>query len=123
MNEQEFETDMVDFDANPYEIVLNNAIRVAGSVSVSMTRNETAQDPLSDGPYRSILIEGVLATKYFEQDIEKIETRRYVIMNVDVYSEEFGSLEDEIIYRFKADAFRVKYQMTESPDERLVTNG
>ena len=123
MNEQEFETDIVDFDANPYEVVLNNAIRVAGSVSVSMTRNDTAQDPLSDEPYRSILIEGVLATKYFEQDIEKIETRRYVIMNVDVYSEEFGSLEDEIIYRFKADAFRVKYQMTESPDERLVTNG
>ena len=123
MNDQELETALVDFDANPYEVVLNNAVRVAGSVSVSMTRNETPQDPLSSETYRSILIEGVLATKYFEQDIEKIETRRYVIMNVDVYSEEFGSLEDEIIYRFRADAFRVKYQMTENPEERLGSNG
>lgn len=123
MNEEELEMDLVDFDANPYEVVLNDSVRLAGSVSVSMTRNEKPQDPLSEEPYRSIIIEGALATKFFEQDIEKIETRRYVIMGVDVYAEEFGSLDDEIIYRFRADAFRVKYQMTESPDERRGANG
>ena len=122
MTEEEMDLDVVSYDASPVEVVLNNNIRVAGTLSVSMEKNETPPDPLSDEPYRSIIIKGMLATKYFEQDIEKIETRRYSITGVEVYAEEFGSLEDEIVYKFLADAFRVKYQLTEPPEERMAAS-
>ena len=48
--------------------------------------------------------------------------RRYSVTGVEVYAEEFGSLEDEIVYKFLADAFRVKYQLTEPPEERMAAS-
>ena len=90
MTEEEMDLDVVSYDASPFEIVINNSIRVAGTLSVSMEKNETPPDPLSDEPYRSIIIKGMLATKYFEQEIEKIEKSKKTTILENTIENLFG---------------------------------
>ena len=115
--EEEIKRDLVEFNASPYEIVINGEERVGGKIEFSMKTNDAERDPLSSEEYYSILMEGTLVTKYYETDIRSLETRRYYIDGIEVYKEEFSSLTDDIFYSFRAKSIRVKYQETETPEE------
>ena len=115
--EEEIKRDLVEFNASPYEIVINGEERVGGKIEFSMKTNDAERDPLSCEEYYSILMEGTLVTKYYETDIRSLETRRYYIDGIEVYKEEFSSLTDDIFYSFRAKSIRVKYQETETPEE------
>lgn len=109
--------DLVDFEASPFEVVINKEKRIGGKVSFFMKKNDAARDILSSEEYRAIIMEGTLVTKYYENNISSLETRRYFIDDIEVYKEEFSSLTDDIVYSFKAGSVRIKYQETESPEE------
>ena len=115
--DEEIKRDLVEFNASPYEIVINGEERVGGKIEFSMKTNDAERDPLSSEEYYSILMEGTLVTKYYETDIRSLETRRYYIDGIEVYKEEFSSLTDDIFYSFRAKSIRVKYQETETPEE------
>ena len=115
--EEEIKRDLVEFNASPYEIVINGEERVGGKIEFSMKTNDAERDPLSSEEYYSILMEGTLVTKYYETDIRSLETRRYYINGIEVYKEELSSLTDDIFYSFRAKSIRVKYQETETPEE------
>lgn len=100
----------VDFDEDKEIIVINDTIETFGALNYSISRIEDKDGYGLDT--ESILIEGIMVTEYYTQDIRKIETARYLLENVEVEKEEFGSKEDNIVYRFKATFARVKYQTT-----------
>ena len=109
--------DLISFDASSYLIALNGDRFVGGQLFITMRRNDAPPDPLSSEPYLAVEIEGTLITSYYEQNISSIETRRFFIDEVDVYEESFQSLDDDIIYKFRAGSVRVKYQQEESPEQ------
>lgn len=100
----------VDFDEDKEIIVINDTIETTGALNYSISKVKEKNDYELDT--ENILIEGIMVTEYYTQDIRKIETARYLLDNVEVEKEEFGSKEDNIVYRFKATFARVKYQTT-----------
>lgn len=97
-----------DFDKNSEIVVINDKIKVIGAISYSLTKlNKENEYGLEE---EILEIEGSLITNYYTQDITKLETCRYILDDIEVYKEEFGSREENIIYRFKAQYARVKYQ-------------
>lgn len=107
---------LVDIDANEYEIVINSDAKVGGRLSGSVEENPDLNKDLKN-MNREYIIRGILATAYYEPDLKRIETKRYIFDDIEVEKEEFGSMNDEIIYHFIANGFRVKYQMAQSPEE------
>ena len=109
--------DIIDFDASPYLVAINGNKLIGGTVSIRMRRNDAPPDPLSSKPYILVDIEGEFTTSYYEQNIVSIETRRLFIDEIDVYEENFQSIDDNITYKFKAGSVRVKYQQEETPKQ------
>ena len=51
---------------------------------------------------------GILATHDYIEHIDTIETERYLLSEVDVYQEDFGSNDYNIVYSFKANNLIIK---------------
>lgn len=98
----------VGFDEEKEVIVINDNIKTLGAVSYSISKVKEKDEYGLDTD--AIEITGILVTEYYNQEITKIETARYLIDDIDVEKEEFGSKEDRIAYHFKAKFARVKYQ-------------
>lgn len=105
MNEDEF---LVDFDEDKDVVVINDKIKTKGAISYSISKEKTKNE--YDLDVDTIVIKGILATPYYTQDIEKLETARYILNQIEVTKEEFGSKEDTVVYHFEAQFARVKYQ-------------
>lgn len=120
MSEEKF---YVGFDEVKSNIVINDNIKVTGAVSYSLSKTVEKDEYGLD--IEGFLIEGKLVTAYYSQDINKIETSRYIIDNIEVVKEEFGSFQDSVVYSFKATYARVKYQMTDPwlTEEELEAKG
>lgn len=54
------------------------------------------------------MITGLCATREYIEDLYEIETERFVLTDVNVYKESFGSNEYMILYHFNAGDVRVK---------------
>jgi len=93
---------LIDYDAPKDEIVLNGSIKTKGSCSL---KSEKDQDQTK------IIVTGTLVTEYYEDRLETIESSRYFINKIDVYSESFNSENDYITYEFSAQIFVIKYQV------------
>lgn len=101
----------VDYEADDDIVVINGKIETRGALSYSIERIEYDNDyGLKQEGYE---IRGVLVVPYYTQDIDTIETKRYLLQMVDVEKEEFGSKEDNVVYRFTCEISRVKYQTGE----------
>lgn len=55
-----------------------------------------------------VTISGVFQCVEYIEEITELENERYVINNIKVNHEGFGSEDDKIIYTFTAGSFRVK---------------
>lgn len=95
---------MLGFDVSEEYIVINDNILTHGRFEFSNVK---------EIENNKIYIEGKLLTPYYEPDIKSVETRRYSVDNIDVYREDFGSLNDDVCYSFRATLSRVKYQTPE----------
>lgn len=91
-------------------VIKINADRfVKGKVSISRKKDE-----LIDGK-NAITIYGILVTHDYIEQIDIVETERYYLDGVDVYQEDFGSNDYNIVYYFKADNLAIKEDYI--PDE------
>lgn len=55
-----------------------------------------------------IIIEGILSTHLYFEDIKTISSPRYNLTGINVYSEQFGSDDYDIIYSFTAEDLEIK---------------
>lgn len=91
------------------EVLLNGSVVAKGAVSVALL-SKMVPDDVTGEESQVITIEGVIETGYYIPDLDTIETNRYYIEGVSVSQEEYGSLENKIIYTFHASLFQVKFQ-------------
>jgi hypothetical protein len=92
------------------DIFINEDLVVKGKMSLN--RSQT--------PEGAVVIQGQLSCKTYVEEITKIETLRYSITGVEVFSEAFGSEEDEIIYTFTALDLAIKYEYAEDEEDNIV---
>lgn len=82
-------------------VVKINAERfVKGKVSITRKKEY--------GETNAIVIYGVLSTHEYIEQISVIETERYYLGGVDIFQEDFGSNDYNIIYHFRADNLIIK---------------
>lgn len=65
-------------------------------------------------------INGILAVHDYIEDIETIESERYLLKNVSVYKESFGSNEYMILYHFIAEDLTVKEDVLDDDIKWLI---
>lgn len=66
-----------------------------------------------------IVITGRMTTHKYIEDIDKIETHRYILKGVDVFKEVFGSDDFDILYEFIAKDYIVKNGETNLSNELI----
>lgn len=77
------------------EILINDTIIVEGELSFKKTVDNSQKPP-------KLIIEGLLSThKYFEE-ITQVESERYVLKGINVQQESYGSNDFNIVYGFYA---------------------
>ena len=84
---------------------MNNSIEVKGKVSFSHSISPSEKDEkqwTDDG------IMGTLVMHQYIDDIDSIESDRYLLNNCTVYKESFGSDDFDIVYNFIAESCVVK---------------
>lgn len=74
-------------------IVINKNLKVNGNLTFKRRINEDKT---------GYLIEGILATHLYFDEISSIDTNRFSLNKVEVYEENFGSDDYNIIYLFTA---------------------
>ena len=55
--------------------------------------------------------------RFCKEDISKIETYRYILSGIDVYREDFGTNDLDILYVFTCKDYEVKGGLTNLPQE------
>lgn len=68
---------------------------------------------------RGIYISGKMTTHLYIDNIDKIETHRYILTGVNVIRETFGSNDFDILYEFEAKDFIVKNGVTNLSNELI----
>ena len=84
---------------------INNSIEVKGKVSFShsISPSETDEKQWTDDG-----IMGTLVMHQYIDDIDSIESDRYLLTNCTVYKESFGGDDFDIVYNFIAESCVVK---------------
>lgn len=80
------------------KLVVNN-FEVNGKLSFDRTINEARS---------GFIIQGVLSTHLYFEDIKEIETYRYKLSGITLFKESFGSDDYNIYYHFIADEVEIK---------------
>ena len=66
-----------------------------------------------------ILVRGQMVTHKYIEDIFKIETHRYLLSDIKVYRETFGSDDFNILYEFEAKDYTIKNGATNLSNELI----
>lgn len=87
--------------------------RVKGRITfeTKLIENENGEE--------EILITGSMTTHRYIDDIYKIESNRYILKNVKVFNEVFGSEDFDILYNFTAEEYVVKNGETNLSEEAV----
>lgn len=92
------------------QILINGEILTEGKfVSSTISNIESNKIGLKD---QQIAIKGELRTKYYEKEINELESIRYYVGDIFVTKESFMSNDDTVIYEFEAQHFKPKFQDT-----------
>lgn len=81
------------------------AIKVNGNVTFEAELIEVNEE-------ERIQITGKMMTHKYIEEIEKIETHRYILTGIEVWRETFGSDDFNILYEFVANDYIVKNGLT-----------
>lgn len=88
-------------------------INVKGNLTFTteLLRNEVNEE--------YILVRGQMVTHKYIEDIFKIETHRYLLSDIKVYRETFGSDDFSILYEFEAKDYTIKNGATNLSNELI----
>ena len=88
-------------------------INVKGNLTFTteLLRNEVNEE--------YILVRGQMVTHKYIEDIFKIETHRYLLSDIKVYRETFGSDDFNILYEFEAKDYTIKNGATNLSNELI----
>lgn len=111
---------MVDINEDATTLVINDRWGIAGALEISVSENT---EPDFDNLENEFIIKGVLKTEFYERELLKIESKRYVIEDIDVKKETYETMTDNILYEFTAGKFRVKYQIAQVVDIKALLEG
>lgn len=91
------------------KIIINDNLQVNGKLNIERSLIEESYiDSNGNSKIKQYLkIEGILSTHLYFEDIEKIETNRYELLDVEVYKEAFASDDYNILYYFTAKTLNV----------------
>ena len=80
-------------------IIINEQYEIEGSFSFNINIDREKKPPI-------VSIEGILSTETYIEELKSIRNERYSLNNIEVFSEGYGSDEDDIVYRFTAGSFQ-----------------
>lgn len=80
-------------------ILINDNLAVNGKLTFARRKNEEGS---------AFIISGLLQTHLYIDDIKSLETPRFILKDVDVFEEDFGSDDYNIIYKFTCRNIDVK---------------
>ena len=83
------------------KIIINDEHQIEGDFTFKVSYDSTQNPP-------RVAIEGVMtSTEPYMEEINRIESARYLLEGVHVYTEEFGSSDKNIAYYFTAKSFSI----------------
>lgn len=68
---------------------------------------------------KEIVVKGQMTTHRYFEEIEELETNRYIISGITVYNEVFGSEDFKILYNFIATSYTIKGGETNLTEELI----
>lgn len=80
------------------KIIINDTVRVNGKITFKREANEDNT---------GFVIRGMFATHLYFDEIISLDTPRFKLTGVEVYEEDFGSDDYNILYSFKADNLEI----------------
>ena len=83
------------------KLIINENISMNGRLSIKRSLIEQEENTY-------VIIEGILATHYYIEELKSIESTRYLIKDIKVIEENFGSDDHDIIYSFRIGSLKVK---------------
>lgn len=94
------------------QIKINKEKFVEGKFTVKQKLVES-EELVPDGsgnmvPQQKVVIVGIFSTHDYIEELDTIESERYLIQDINVYEETFGSNDYEISYEFVAGSLTVK---------------
>ena len=93
-------------------IKINKEYYVEGKFTVKQkvveTGNVIEDEDGNEIPEQAMLVHGIFSTHDYIDQLDCIESERYLIQDINVYEESFGSNDYEITYEFTAGYFVVK---------------
>ena len=92
------------------DIIINGQIKTKGSFTVEIV-NTVKEDKLGV-KQQTFKINGMLRTKYYQKELNELESIRYYVSGIWVTNESFSTKDDTVTYTFKADYFQPKFQDT-----------
>ena len=92
------------------KISVNDQYLINGRVSIRRYKKE-------DG---GISVEGSFATHYYFEEINSLESYRYLLTNIEVVEEVFGTDDFDIVYNFVADNIEIKSDMSDLSTEEII---
>jgi hypothetical protein len=95
------------------DIIINDDRVVKGKLSFSQVLDESKDPPV-------LTISGSLSTHRYFEDLHQIETERYLLKDVKVFSESFGSDDFNVIYTFIANGLKIKGGETPFDDDYIT---
>lgn len=98
---------------------INNSIEVKGKVSFSHSISPSETD---DKQWTDDGIIGTLVTHQYIDDINSIESDRYLLTDCTVYKESFGSDDFDIVYNFIAETCVVKDDPVDQDKVKEIEN-
>lgn len=92
------------------KIIVNDNLQVNGKLNIerSLVEENYVDQEGNIKTRQSLKIEGILSTHLYFEDIEKLETNRYELLDVEIYKEAFASDDYNILYYFTAKRLNVK---------------
>lgn len=86
------------------KIKINNKHNIEGKVSLVNTKDDSSSPII-------VSYSGVLSARVYIEDLNRIETDKFIIDGVNVYYESLGSEEDDILYEFTAKSMKIKEEL------------
>lgn len=85
------------------KIIVNDSLMVEGSFTITCRKQIETKNGIA---YE---FAGELITPYYIEELESVESPRYKAMGIDVYEEQFGSDDENILYMFTFTEMEVLY--------------
>ena len=87
------------------QVILNERYLTPGDILIHMKRDDDILRPEA-----AISIEGTVYSNHFVTDLTTAETARLYVEGIDVYDVTIDTKTEDVVYRFHAESFRVKYR-------------